>query len=190
MSNLRFVASAMVFLPVVLGVGAGVLIDGTLGTRGVRRDAPGRLMTLAVLLVVGLAAVLGVPPNRLSPDATWRIAYANGESAFKRALTIRDSRKTTQDAGMQMCAFGLTQVEGDGTLIGMLPGGGSEVEPWSMDLPDGKRAAPGARVGERFPPHRWPRAAHTRRRPIQQPSRCSPRAATTRPAWFGSTCQW
>ena len=135
MSNLRFVASAMVFLPVVLGVGAGVLIDGTLGTRGVRRDAPGRLMTLAVLLVVGLAAVLGVPPNRLSPDATWRIAYANGESAFKRALTIRDSRKTTQDAGMQMCAFGLTQVEGDGTLIGMLPGGGSEVEPWSMDLP-------------------------------------------------------
>ncbi|MBO86452.1 MAG: hypothetical protein CL927_13940 [Deltaproteobacteria bacterium] len=135
MSNLRFVASAMVFLPVVLGVGAGVLIDGALKTRGPRRDAPGRLVTLAVLVVVGVCAILGVPPNRLSPDATWRTAYANGESAFKTALTIRDSRKTTKDAGMQMCAFGLTQVEGDGTLVGLLPGGGSEVEPWSLDLP-------------------------------------------------------
>lgn len=130
-SNLRFVASALVFLPVVLGVAVGVLVDGPLGTRGPARDAPGRPLPLLVLAVVLAGAVLGVPSTFLSPAADWRIPYPSAESAFRTAIQVRSEQATTGDAGMRMCVFGLTRVEGDGTLIGSLPGGGTAVDGYS-----------------------------------------------------------
>ncbi len=129
-SNLRFVASAMVFLPVVLGVAVGVLVDGSLHTRGPRRDASGKLPVLAVLTIVGLGIILGVPPSWLSPGASWRKTWPNAESAFRTAVMVRDGQETTPHAGLKSCAVGLTRVDGDGTLVGMLPGWGTPVEPW------------------------------------------------------------
>ncbi len=129
-SNLRFVGSAMVFVPVVLGVAFGVLSDGSLRRRGPRTDAPGRVVPLAVLFLVTLGAVLGVPPTWLSPVASWREPWPSSESSFQTAMLVRDGVHTTQDAGMRMCVVGLKRVDGDGRLTGMLPGGGTEVTPW------------------------------------------------------------
>lgn len=130
-SNLRFVGSAMVFVPVLLGVAAGVVADGSLARRR-RRDAPGRRLPLFVLGALTLAAVLGVPPTWLSPAAAWRVPWPMAEAAFGEALQVRDGVTTTNHNGLRMCTWVLTRHPGDGRLTGSLPGGGSTVRPWGQ----------------------------------------------------------
>jgi len=118
----------MVFIPVVVGIAMGILIDGPLHKRGAGVDAPGRPLALILLGITLTGAILGVPHTWLSPIASWRIHYPQAEAGFLTAMRLRSGEATTQDKGMEMCVFGLTRVEGDGTLTGALPGGGTQLE--------------------------------------------------------------
>ena len=130
--HLRFVASALPFLPVVLGVGMGVIAEGSLPKRSRFRgdEPPTRPVALALLTAILVACVAGAIPTFLSPEAPWRMIWHNGEAAFATALKARDGTSTSASPTISSCADGLRKVEGDGTWVGQLPGGGSEVTPW------------------------------------------------------------
>lgn len=128
-SNLRFVGSAMPFLPVWLGVGLGVLVEGALPAAGQPTQRGG--WAAAVLGIGLLLSVLGVVPSILSPTAAWRVPWPTAEGALRTALEVRSGMKQTPDSGMRVCGHGLKQVPGDGLWLGSLPGGGSEVQPWT-----------------------------------------------------------
>lgn len=99
-SHSRFLANALPFLPMVLGVGAASVAG--LGNR--------RRRTLAAALL-GLLLVLGVVPSWLSPDAGWRSPASTTDRELRRAQEVAQGLREARDGSDRSCVRGLTGEE-------------------------------------------------------------------------------
>ena len=96
-------------------------------------EPPTRPISLALFTAILIACVSGLIPTYLAPQAPWRLIWPNGEAAFGTAVRVRDGSGTSVTSSIYSCADGLQRVEGDGTWVGQLPGGGTEVTPWTSE---------------------------------------------------------
>ena len=99
-SHSRFLANALPFLPVLLGVGAASLA-------GLGRDWR---RTVAASLI-GLLVVLGAIPTWLSPVATWRRPSLVTDRELQRVQGMARGEVQALDGSDRSCARGLTGKE-------------------------------------------------------------------------------
>jgi hypothetical protein len=99
-SRSRFLANALPFLPVLLGVGAASLA-------GLGRDWK---RTVAAALL-GLLILFGAVPTWLSPVASWRMPASVSDRELQRALGIVRGTLEARDGGDRACSEGLTGEE-------------------------------------------------------------------------------
>jgi hypothetical protein len=109
-SHPRFLANALPFLPVLLGVGAASL--GGLDRGGWRARAGA---------VLALLVVLGALPSWLSPVAPWRSVPETTARAVERSRAVAAGQLTPKNAAEQSCATAVSRVAGDGSWLDQLP---------------------------------------------------------------------
>ena len=96
-SHSRFLANALPFLPVLLGVGAA-------SVAGLGRDWR---RTVAASLI-GLLVVLGAIPTWLSPVASWRRPAAVTDRELQRVQSMARGELQAENGADRSCARGLT----------------------------------------------------------------------------------
>ncbi len=109
-SHPRFLANALPFLPVLLGVGAASLA----GLEG----RPRRSLAATLL---GLLLVLGVLPSMLSPTADWRRDLQTTQAELDRARAAAAGTAAPRNVAARACAEGIRRVAGDGGWLDALP---------------------------------------------------------------------